>query len=119
MADSPTPFEVSSEAVDGTCVVKVAGELDIETHEELADRLVREAERGAVVVDLTACDFIDSSGVRALLLGIRAAGGEGTTTFAIACPNDQVQRILEMTGLETAVPVHSSVDEAVAAVDSG
>ena len=116
MADSPTPFEVSSEAVDGTCVVRVAGDLDIETHEKLADCLVREAERGAVVVDLTACEFIDSSGVRALLLGIRAAGGEDATRFAIAAPNEQVQRILEMTGLDTAVPVHSTVDDAVAAV---
>ncbi len=116
MPEPPTPFAVSSEAVDGTCVVKVAGELDIETHEKLADCLVREAERGAVVVDLTACEFIDSSGIRALLLGIRAAGGEDTTRFAIAAPNEQVQRILEMTGLDTAVPVHSSVDDAVAAV---
>jgi anti-sigma B factor antagonist len=116
--DSPTPFEVSCEAIGGARVVRVSGELDIDTHEKFADQLVREAEQGAVVVDLTACEFIDSTGIRALLLGIRAAGGEDVARIAIAGPNQQVRRILEMTGLDTAVPVHASVDDAVAAVGS-
>jgi len=118
--DSPAQFEISSKAVDGTQVVKVAGELDLETHEQLAERLVREAGEGALVVDLSACEFIDSSGIRALLLGMQAAGGEDDTSrFALAGPSPQVLRILEMTGLDTTVRVHASLDEALAALGRG
>jgi anti-sigma B factor antagonist len=119
VTESPTPFEISSEPVNGARVVKVAGELDIETHEKLADQLTGEAQHGAIVVDLSACEFIDSSGIRALLLGRRAAGAEeDSSRFAIAAPSQQVLRILEMTGLDTTVPVHASLDEALAAIGS-
>jgi anti-sigma B factor antagonist len=117
--DTPTPFEISSEAIDGARVVKVAGELDIETHEKLADRLAGEAQQGSIIVDLSACEFIDSSGIRAILLGVQAAGAEeDSSRFAIAAPNQQVLRILEMTGLDTTVRVHKSLDEALKAIGS-
>jgi anti-sigma B factor antagonist len=115
----PTPFEISCEAVQGARVVRVAGEVDIGTHDQLAEKICAEAQNGPVVVDLSACEFIDSSGVRALLLGLRATSGEdegGPARFAIAGPNQQVRRILDMTGLGLKVPVHESVDEAIAAL---
>jgi anti-sigma B factor antagonist len=117
---TPEEFKISDERRDGATVVSVAGELDLSTHEALGDRLVGVAEQGdPVIVDLSACEFIDSSGIRALLLGIRAAGAEeDSARFAIAAPNQQVLRILEMTGLDTTVPVHASVDDALAAIGS-
>lgn len=116
MPDPINEFEVSAEKVDGVCVVRVSGELDISTHERLGEQLTKAAGgKEPIVVDLSACDFIDSSGVRALLLGVRAAGenSKGSGRLSIAGPGPQIQRILEMTGLDKTVLVHASLDEAL------
>jgi anti-sigma B factor antagonist len=103
---------VTSELQDGARVVRVRGELDLATHEQLSEQLGRAAEgEEAIVVDLSECEFMDSSGVRALLVGLRDSGGDGR--FLIAGPSPQVQRILEMTGLGKAVPVHADLAEAL------
>ena len=95
-------------------MVAVRGELDLESHERLADELA-DAAKGdePIVVDLTACEFIDSSGVRALLLGQRAASNGESQRFSVAGPGPQVSRILEMTGVGNAVPVHGSLQAAL------
>jgi anti-sigma B factor antagonist len=105
----PDEFKVSLESRDGACVVFVSGEIDLATHDELTAKL-REAARGEqpVVVDLSACHFIDSSGIRALLLGEREASG-----FSIAGAAEQVKRVLEMTGVTQAVPVHGTLEQAL------
>lgn len=120
-SDDDTPaegqdFEVTTErAADGAVVVKVVGELDLSTHEQLRDPLVAAAEGDSpVVVDLSECEFIDSSGIRALLVGHEALAGNGSGgRLAVAGPQPQVQRVLEMTGLGEAIPVHESVEKAL------
>jgi anti-anti-sigma factor len=110
-------FEVTTESASEQAVlVRVVGELDLSTHERLRDPLVEAAGAGkSVVVDLSECEFIDSSGIRALLLGHEAVtsnhGGQGR--LLVAGPQPQVQRVLEMTGVGEAVAVHLSVDEAL------
>jgi anti-anti-sigma factor len=108
-------FEVTSEIRDGTRVIGVRGELDLSTHEQLRKALSK-ATKGdeAIVMDLSECEFMDSTGVRAILIGMRDAGDQGR--FAIAGPTPQVQRILEMTGLGKAVAVHAGLPEALASM---
>lgn len=97
---------------DDACVVIVRGEIDLATHEHLGEKLREAIGSGSpVVVDLSRCEFIDSSGIRALLLGDREANN-----FAIASPTDQVNRVLEMTGVSQALPVHASVEQALKAL---
>ncbi|MDP9189114.1 MAG: STAS domain-containing protein [Actinomycetota bacterium] len=106
-------FELSAEVVDGATVVHVTGEIDLATSERLSDELsLAAANGGPVVVDLTECGFIDSSGIRALLVGTRAAEEhDGRLLLAGASPH--VRRVLELTGLGEAVPMHPGVDEAL------
>ena len=97
-------------------MVSVRGELDLGTHERLAEQLAQAAASPEpIVVDLSGCEFIDSSGIRSLLLGLRAANGteEKSGRFSVAGPGAQVSRILEMTGLGKAVPVHGSLEAAL------
>ena len=97
--------------------MSVHGELDLGTHERLTDALATAAEgKEPIVVDLSSCEFIDSSGVRALLLGMRGAEDSGSAGFSVAGPNPQVQRILEITGLGKALPVHESLQAALDAL---
>jgi anti-anti-sigma factor len=110
-------FEVTTESASGeTVLVRVVGELDLSTHERLREPLVGAAEAGkSVVVDLSECEFIDSSGIRALLLGHEAvtSNHDGKGQVLVAGPQPQVQRVLEMTGVGEAIAIHPTVDEAL------
>lgn len=116
-ADIPQ-FEISSErGPDDVCVVRVAGEVDISHEEELRGELQRAGneDSAGIVVDLTDCDFIDSSGVRALLVSRETQREEGDqAAFAIAAASDQLLRILSVMGVDKVIPVRPTVEEATA-----
>ena len=59
-------------------MVHIAGEVDMSHEEELRGELrsAVAADSNGIVVDLTECEFIDSSGVRALLLSREAQNSE-------------------------------------------
>ena len=42
------------------------------------------------------------------------SNGQDRSRFAICCVNDQVQRLLDITGLESSIPTHSTRNEALA-----
>jgi anti-anti-sigma factor len=116
LTDTPSNFEIETDRVDGARIVRVRGELDLGTYEQLGELLVAEAGDGEpLIVDLSECGFIDSSGIRALLIGRRASDEADGGALSIAGPSPQVLRTLEMTGLNGAIPVHASVEEALAA----
>jgi anti-sigma B factor antagonist len=93
-------------------VVALRGELDIADAAGVAAALAAVAARKPdIVLDLAGLEFIDSSGVAALARGrkhARRAGGD----LRLAAPQQQVLRVLTLTRLVDAFPVHASVDEA-------
>jgi anti-anti-sigma factor len=119
---SPSPFEVKDEALeDGVLTFTVNGELDLNTAPQL-DKPLEEALSangdGSFLIDLSSCEFIDSTGialiVRAWQRVDRDAGGEGNGRLVICCSNDQVQRLLTITGVESSISMHGDRDSALA-----
>ena len=94
-------------------VVRVRGELDVATSPELEAVLDREATGQHVVLDLSACAFLDSSAIRVVLAGAERARGAGGT-FSIVAADSGVRRVLEIAGIEEKLPIHPTL-EAVAA----
>jgi len=79
--------------------IEVAGELDLAVSDDLRRALERAVDRGEhVLLDLTDCDFIDSSGLAVLVHGHGAlrAGGRELLLSGVA---GQVLRMLTVTGL--------------------
>jgi anti-sigma B factor antagonist len=118
-ADIPQ-FEIhSGPGPDGICVVRVRGEVDMSHEEELRAELHRAVASDAdgIVVDLTECEFIDSTGVRALLLSREAQESEkGPDSVAVAASSEQILRILTVMGIERVIPIRPTVEEAAAAL---
>jgi anti-sigma B factor antagonist len=114
-ADIPQ-FEISSgEGPDGVRVVRVVGEVDIAHEEELRRELQRAESQGpkGIVVDLTECEFIDSSGIRALLLSRESQDPEGgSEPLAVAASSEQILRILSVMGVDKVIPVRPTLEEA-------
>jgi anti-anti-sigma factor len=119
---SPTPFEVESEALeDGVLALAVKGELDLNTAPELdgpLERAVADSGDASVLIDLSNCEFIDSTGialiVRAWQRVDRDAGGEGGGRLVICCSDDQVKRLLKITGVESSISMHGDRESALA-----
>ena len=118
-ADIPQ-FEINSgPGPEDVRVVRVAGEVDISHEEELRGELRAAAAAGprGIVVDLTECEFIDSSGIRALLLSRQAQhSGDESERLAVAASSEQILRILAVMGIDRVIPIRPSVDEAAAAL---
>jgi len=82
---------------------------------ELRNAVASDAKR--IVVDLTECEFIDSSGVRALLLSRVAQNSEdGTEHLAVAAASEQILRILTVMGIDRIIPIRPTVEEAASAI---
>ena len=116
----PAQFEVTSEEQDGVRVIAVRGELDLNTAPELEAPL-NDALAGSppIVVNLTDCEFIDSTGVALLVRAwqqVSDNGARNDSRFAICCPNSQVARLLQITGVESSIPLHDNLDDALTAV---
>jgi anti-anti-sigma factor len=98
---STPPFHLQT-THDGTVsTVRVVGELDALSAPELRECFISCAHDGQdrVLVELAELDFIDSSGIEALLIGhqrLRAQGGQ----FLLKEPPPRLSAILEITGLD-------------------
>jgi anti-anti-sigma factor len=120
---SPGSFEASTVELEGGLrVVSVRGELDLGTASELEGPL--EEAVGAeepLLIDLSECEFIDSTGIAMIVRAWqRLGGGNGGDAKVVICSdNEQVRRVLEITGLELSIPIHASREEALAALRGG
>ena len=115
---SPGSFEASTAALEGGVrVVAVRGELDLGTAPELEGPL-EEAVGAAepLLIDLSECEFIDSTGIAMIVRAWQRLGDGGGGQVVICSANEQVRRVLEITGLAVSIPVHESRDAALAAL---
>ena len=95
---TPASFEAKASADSGIEVVAIKGELDLATAPQLREVLEPIAERAqALLVDLANCEFIDSTGLAALVAAAERVH-ERDGRFALCCPNSSVRRLLEVSG---------------------
>jgi len=95
-------------------VVTVAGELDVATAPALRNELDRISAEGATdtVVDLLAVSFVDSVGLGILIAAskrMKARGG----ALRIVCDDRRIALIIEVTGLDRVLPIHTTLREAL------
>ncbi len=93
-----TPFQLTTTPRSGRTWIVVSGELDIATAPDLESELrarLDDPDAGELVLDLSPVTFIDSSGLRAVLLGSREARAAGRRL--VVCPGTgQAMRVLEL-----------------------
>jgi anti-sigma B factor antagonist len=111
-------FQVESEELEGGIrAIAVRGELDMNTAPELERRLDEALVRSdiSIVLDLSECEFIDSTGIALIVRAwqrLDGDGGEGR--LALCCVNHQVRRLLEITGVDGSISMHEQRDAALA-----
>jgi anti-sigma B factor antagonist len=87
-------------SADAWRVVRVTGEIDIQSSPILDESLQKAQAEGAwsIVVDLSGVSFLDSTGLSVLVAALKR-GQDGGGGVRLTSPRSNVRRVLEVTGL--------------------
>ena len=109
---------LATREVDGRAVVAVGGEIDVYTAPKLRDQITELVGAGSynIVIDLEAVEFLDSTGLGVLVGGLKKVRAHDGS-LDLVCTQERLLKIFRITGLTKVFPIHTSVEEAVAATD--
>jgi anti-sigma B factor antagonist len=98
-------LEIRATRTLGRHTLVLEGELDITSAAELQPVVVRVCAEGArnVALDISRLDFIDSTGLQAILSAHNVCRDHGVG-FTLTPPQGAVRRVFEITGLKDALP---------------
>jgi len=105
------------EELGGVWVVTLRGEIDAYGAPSLREdlrALVEDRDALAVVIDLAAVTFLDSSGLGAIVGTLRRLR-ERDGRLAIVQPENAASRIFEHTGLDAVLDLHGGLEDALSA----
>jgi anti-sigma B factor antagonist len=107
-------IEIDTDVGDGAAVIRPTGRLTMVVTPQLRTLITKTVQSGRsrIVVDLSACEFVDSSGLGALIAGLktaRQAGGD----LRIAGIAPQVATVLQLTNLDKVLRPHGTVSGAL------
>ncbi len=113
-SESHDDLSIHVHVLDEMQVFELTGSLDIATSPTVRAALTSASERGShrLIVDLTRVEFLDSTGLGALIGGQRRAkefGGE----VRLVAKEGQILRLLRITGLLKVFAVYPTLDDAV------
>ena len=110
-------MEISTKPVESSPTVNIVsfnGALNARSAEE-AKQTFRDLvgkDITQVIVDLQEVPFIDSSGLAALVSGLKTLGGE-SSNLKLAAPQSQARLLFELTMFDRVFEIHDTVDDAL------
>lgn len=107
---------ISEEWTGRTVVIHASGVLDMLTAPQLEASIAASAQKDpfALIIDLTDVDFLASAGMGVLVAARDQA--QGNYKFGVVASGPATSRPLKLVGLAELVGLHSTLDEALAAL---
>jgi anti-sigma B factor antagonist len=102
-------FETQTEGLAGSkYVVSVAGEIDLFTGPQFGAAVLGALDAGAtaLIVDLSECGFMDSTGIRILLGANHRLKRSTSTPVAVVTDHPSVLKLLRITGVDAVLRIH-------------
>ncbi|MGV0815438.1 STAS domain-containing protein [Mycolicibacterium boenickei] len=114
----PTSCSVKDSRVGEVSVVTVAGTVDMLTAPQLEEAISSAAQSSpsAIVVDLSAVEFLASAGMGVLVAAHEKLGD--TARFAVVADGPATSRPLKLVGIAEVVDLFATLDEALAALQT-
>jgi anti-sigma B factor antagonist len=111
-----TPAEIAVERRGGTLVAHLGGEIDMTNAGHVRDQLLDSVPNDALmlVIDLQECRYLDSAGIEVLFDLARRLGRRRQQLRLVVPPQSPLTRVLELTEVATAAPIHETLDSAAA-----
>jgi anti-sigma B factor antagonist len=103
----PPQLEVTEARIGHRFVLAATGEVDLASVPLLRSGLMEAIDSGCAEIwlDLSDVEFMDSTGITAIIDAHSALDGR---RFALICPGGPVRRVLDIAGVERAIPIHDS-----------
>lgn len=108
-------MNLSSNAENGTLVVTVnETRIDAAVAIQFKDKMREETEEAGtrVVLNLSQVDFIDSSGLGAIVAAMKQLGSD--RRMDLSCLNENVDRVFRLTRMDTVFSIHETLGDALA-----
>ena len=113
-------LEIHVDVMEGkqpVTVIRVVGEIDANTHQELdakTEALINDGARH-IVLDLTENKYMSSAGFRSMHKIYKSLKDLGDQSAAVKLvnPTDEIKRLMKAMGFETFFPVFEDLKEAV------
>ncbi|MET0195743.1 anti-sigma factor antagonist [Rhodococcus sp. RS1C4] len=117
--DSTARFDIGREVVGNAVVVAVTGDIDLGTAPSFASEIdsALTPTPAALIVDLTGVGFLGSSAMTVLAAAHDRMGE--LTTITVVADGTATRRPLELLGLGSVMAIHSTREDALAAVEAG
>jgi anti-sigma B factor antagonist/stage II sporulation protein AA (anti-sigma F factor antagonist) len=99
-------------------IVRIEGEIDMSNADQIRDDVTRAVPHDAVGValDLTGTTYLDSSGIRLLFDLAERLRARRQQLVLVVTDQALVRRVILLTKLDDAVPLHAHLDDALAAL---
>ena len=111
-----TSAEVAVERHGATVVARLGGEIDMTNCSYVGEELTRSVpnEVAALVVDLSSTRYLDSAAIEVLFDLARRLRRRRQALRVVLPPESPLKRVLELTDLGSAAPIHETLDSALA-----
>jgi anti-sigma B factor antagonist len=106
---------IETRVVDGTPILDLTGEVDSYNSPKLREKMVALIDEGTpdLVINMGGVDYIDSTGLGTLVGGLKRATEKGGA-IRIICPNEQIYKVFNITGLVKVFPIFNNEQGALA-----
>ncbi len=94
--------------------ISMSGRLDIPGTDAISIRFAALTGSGAkgVILDLTQVSFLASIGIRAIITNAKAMSKHNGRMVIFVGENESVSKTLETTGVDTLIPLHTTIEGA-------
>lgn len=108
-------IDIKSDHNGDALVFSLRGTLDVATSPSVRAALIEAAENGKheIIVDLSQVEFLDSTGLGALI-GAHRRALEKNGRVRLVCTDGPIQRLLNITGLMKSFAVYTTLEAALA-----
>jgi anti-sigma B factor antagonist len=110
-----SPAEIVLDRRDGYVVGRLSGEVDMSNAAYVREQLLASMPNDALalVLDLSACRYLDSAAIEVLFDLSRRLRRRRQELRIVLPPESPLKRVIELTEVHTAAPVHESLDSAI------
>ncbi len=112
-------MEINKIVREGIAIIELSGRCEIQDYDNLNEHLNLIVESGEknLVLDLTALNFINSAGLRAMILTVQKMGGAGGRV--VFCNvNETIEKLFSITGYAPILKRFDSIEAATAHLKS-
>ena len=105
---------------DEVTIIELSGNLDANTVPQVQDEIMSHVTPDChLVLDMTECQYVSSSGLRVLLMIAKRVRANGSGQWCLANVSEDVMDVIEMTGFAQFFEIADTVLEAIEAVQQG